>query len=47
MYTDEDYRKAMERCLECDERLECELFIGMNEGGQVVKYCPKGKANVI
>lgn len=47
MYTDEDYRKAMERCLECQERLECKLFIGMKKGGQAVKFCPKGKANVL
>ena len=47
MYTDEEYRKAMERCIECEERMECELFLGMNNGGQAVKFCPKGKANVL
>ena len=47
MYTDDEYRKAMERCLECDERLECEMFIDMNNGGLAVKFCPKGKANVL
>ena len=47
MFTDEEYRKAMERCLGCEEMLECELFLTMKEGGQVIKYCPRGVLNII
>ena len=47
MYIDEEYRKAMQRCLECEERLECELFLQMKEGGQIIIHCPRGKANVV
>jgi len=47
MFTDGEYRKAMERCLDCEERLDCEMFLTMKNGGQVLHHCPKGKANVI
>ena len=47
MYTDEEYRRATARCLQCPEMGECELFLQMQEGGQVIKHCPKGRANVI
>ncbi len=47
IYVNEDYRKAVERCLECSERESCELFLQMKDGGQIIEHCPKGKANVI
>jgi hypothetical protein len=47
MYTDKEYQRAMERCLKCEEAEECELFLQMQKGGQIVRHCPKGKANVI
>jgi hypothetical protein len=47
VYVDEDYRRAVERCLECSEREECELFLQMKQGGQTIVICPRGKANVV
>jgi|GEM_PF-6562773 len=47
VYIDDEYRRAVERCLECDEREECELFLHMQQGGYLVTNCPKGRANVI
>ncbi len=47
MFTNEEYRKAMERCLDCEDRFECEPFLTMKEGGQVIRHCPKGKPSVI
>ena len=41
-FIDENYRHAMERCLECEDREECELFLQMKEGGQIVVHCPRG-----
>lgn len=47
IYVDENYRKAMERCVECPDKEECELFLQMKEGGQIISHCPRGRANVI
>jgi hypothetical protein len=47
IYTDEEYQKALERCIECPERADCELFLQMKGGGQVIKHCPQGRANVV
>ena len=47
IYVDDEYRRAVERCLECPEKEDCELFHQMKHGGQVIVNCPKGRANVI
>ncbi|MCK4758139.1 MAG: hypothetical protein KAS67_06795 [Thermoplasmata archaeon] len=47
LYSDSEYRKAMERCLDCPVMIECEMFVTMKNGGQVIQICPKGRPNVI
>jgi hypothetical protein len=47
LVTDEEYRKAVERCVECPDSEECEPFQYMLKGGPVVRHCPKGRPNVI
>jgi hypothetical protein len=47
IYVDDEYRRAVERCLECAEKEECELFLQMKQGGQIIVICPRGRANVV
>jgi hypothetical protein len=47
LFTDEDYRKAVERCVECPYCEDCEPFQYMLKGGPVIRHCPRGRANVI
>jgi len=47
IYSDEGFRKAVERCAECPVMKECDVFKVMMNGGQAVVNCPRGRPNVI
>ncbi len=38
LFVNEDFRKAVERCVECPDREECEPFQTMMNGGPVIRH---------